>query len=510
MQNVLQMQGISKIYGNGIYANKNISFSVAEGEIHAIVGENGAGKSTLMKILYGLEKPDHGQIILRDKPASFQSPQDAMIQGIGMVHQHFMLVGSLTVVENITLGYEPVHGIFVDRKKARKIVEVLLESFGLKISPDIQAKDLSVGIKQKIEILKALYRGARILILDEPTAVLTPQETEELFLQLKNLRDKGLTVIFISHKLREVKEISDRISVMRKGEMITTVDTDSVSEQEISNLMIGSGFLGKIEKRETVPGSTILKVKDLHWQNSDKKSLVKGVTFDLHAGEILGIAGVEGNGQDELIRMIVGLTRPDKGEISMFGLSTKHVNIRNLRKRGMSYIPSDRMTMGIAESMSIENNLISTKIQDPLLSKWKLLNNKKISVLSENLVQDFKIKCGSAKTEVSMLSGGNIQKVVVAREFTQGGQLIVAEQPTRGIDVGAALFIHQKLVEMRDQGCAVLLVSADLEELTKLSDRMIVMYNGEISAHITDVPVISEIELGQYMLGVKTQITEQR
>jgi len=427
-----------------------------------------------------------------------------------MVHQHFMLVGSLSIVENITLGYEPQTGIFVNRKKARKIVEELLKDFNLTVSPDTQAKDLSVGIKQKIEILKALYRGARILILDEPTAVLTPQETDELFIQLKNLRAKGLTVVFISHKLREVKEISDRISVMRRGEIITTVNTDSVSEREISNLMIGSGFIGKIEKKIAEPGDIILDVKDLYWKNSDKKMLVNGVSFTLHAGEILGIAGVEGNGQDELIRMIVGLTRPDKGEISMFGVSTKHESIRNLRKRGMSYIPSDRMTLGIAQGMSIESNLISTKIQDPELSKWKLLSNGKINALSEKLVSEFKIKCASAKTEVAMLSGGNIQKVVVAREFTQGGQLIVAEQPTRGIDIGAAEFIHQKLVEMRDQGCAVLLVSADLEELTKLSDRLIVMYNGKISANIADVPAISEIELGQFMLGVKTQITKQR
>ena len=455
MQNVLQMQGISKIYGNGIYANRNISFSVAEGEIHAIVGENGAGKSTLMKILYGLEKPDQGQIMLRDKPVTFLSPQDAMAQGIGMVHQHFMLVESLSIVENITLGYEPLSGIFVNRKKARKIVEELLKDFNLTVSPDTQAKDLSVGIKQKIEILKALYRGARILILDEPTAVLTPQETEELFVQLKTLREKGLTVVFISHKLREVKEISDRISVMRRGEMITTVDTDSVSEREISNLMIGSGFIGKIEKKPAEPGKIILAAKDLHWTNSDKKPLVNGVSFELRAGEILGIAGVEGNGQDELIRLIVGLTRQDKGEINMFGQSTKHVSIRNLRKRGMSYIPSDRMTLGVAVGMSIENNLISTKIQDPALSRWNLLNNSRISALSAKLVKEFKIKCASANTEVSMLSGGNIQKVVVAREFTQGSQLIVAEQPTRGIDIGAAEFIHQKLVELRDQGCAV-------------------------------------------------------
>ncbi|PWM44020.1 MAG: ABC transporter ATP-binding protein [Clostridiales bacterium] len=509
MSDILQMREISKVYGNGIYANRLVNFSVCEGEIHALVGENGAGKSTLMKILYGLEKPDNGEILFRGEPVKFQSPQDAMAIGIGMVHQHFMLVDSLTVTENVILGYEPKKGLFIDKKTAKEKVIELSESFDLKIDPNIPIKELAVGVKQKVEIIKALYRGAKILILDEPTAVLTPQETVELFAQLKKLKENGFTVIFISHKLREVKEISDRISIMRKGEMVQTVNTVDVSEREISELMVGGGFSGDINKSKADPKENLLEVKDVAWKDANKMPVVDGITFSVRAGEIVGIAGVEGNGQNELIEMITGLKKPDSGEINMLGHSTKGKRIRELRKYGMSYIPSDRMTLGIASGMSIENNIISAKLEDKSLYKFKLFNKNKITGMSKKLVKEFLIKCGSEKTEVGMLSGGNMQKVVVAREFTQNSKLIIAEQPTRGIDVGAAEFIHKKLVELRDSGCAVLLVSADLEELTKLSDSIVVVYNGKISAYIDDVPSVSEMDLGHYMLGVKKQTDEE-
>lgn len=505
MQNILQMNEISKVYGNGIYANRHVDFSVHEGEIHALVGENGAGKSTLMKVLFGLEKPDSGKIVVDGKTVSFNSPQDAMAIGIGMVHQHFMLVPSLTVAENVALGFEPVGKFFIDRKTAKQKVMELSETFDLKINPDTPVRELAVGIKQKVEILKALYRGAKILILDEPTAVLTPQETAELFSQLKMLKMRGFTVIFISHKLREVKEICDRISIMRRGEMIATVNTADVSEQDISSMMIGGGYSGRIDKSPAKPKENLLEVKDVKWHDVNGTAAVNGVTFTVRAGEIVGIAGVEGNGQDELIAMVTGLKKLDSGEINVLGESTTAKDIGMLRQRGMSYIPSDRMTLGVAAGMSIENNIISTKTGDKSIYSGKLLSSKKISALCEKLVAEFTIKCASAKTEVCMLSGGNIQKVVVAREFTQNSRLIIAEQPTRGIDIGAAEFIHKKLVELRDSGCGVLLVSADLEELKKLSDSIVVLYNGQISAYIDDVPAVSENELGQYMLGINKQ-----
>jgi simple sugar transport system ATP-binding protein len=511
MSELLQMKDISKIYGNGIYANKHVNFSIRDGEIHALVGENGAGKSTLMKILFGLEKPSSGEIILQDKKMEFHSPQDAMAVGIGMVHQHFMLVESLSVTENIILGCEPIKGGFIDYKTARGKVREFADTFDMKIDPEAIVSDLSVGIKQKVEIIKSLFRGAKILILDEPTAVLTPQETTELFLQLKNLKERGYTVIFISHKLREVKEISDRVSIMRKGELIRTVETGSVTEKDISVMMVGSGYTGDLIKTKAEPKKTLLSIRNLKFTDTEKQTRVGGVSFDLRSGEITGIAGVEGNGQNELIQMITGLAIPSEGKIEMLGRETTGQGIGFLRDLGMAYIPSDRMSLGVTPTMSIEENLITTKIKKPLLyNKFKLLDKSKIHKLSAGLVEEYRIKCNSAQTPVEMLSGGNIQKVVVAREFTQDNtRLIIAEQPTRGIDVGAAKFIHEKLISLRDSGYAVLLVSADLEELYKLSDSILVMFNGRISAYIEAPETISETELGHYMLGVNKQSEEE-
>ncbi len=504
MSEILQMKEISKIYGNGIYANRHVNFSIREGEIHALVGENGAGKSTLMKILFGLEKPSSGEIILRDRKLEFHSPQDAMEVGIGMVHQHFMLVESLTVTENVILGCEPIKGGFIDYKTAKEKVREFADTFDMKIDPEAVISDLSVGIKQKVEIIKALFRGAKILILDEPTAVLTPQETVELFTQLKNLKEKGYTVIFISHKLREVKEISDRISIMRRGELVETVDTESVTEKDISVLMVGSGYIGDLSKSKAKPGENLLCVQNLKYVDSEKQTRANGVSFSVRAGEIVGIAGVEGNGQNELIEMITGLSVPTEGQIEMMGKSIAGRGIGELRNLGMAYIPSDRMALGVASTMSIEENLITTKIKKKLLyNKFKLMDLTKINRLSAKLVEEYRIKCSSAQTLVEMLSGGNIQKVVVAREFTQENtRLIIAEQPTRGIDVGAAKFIHERLIALRDEGYAILLVSADLEELYKLSDSILVIYNGKISAYIENPETVSETDLGHFMLGV--------
>ncbi len=506
---IVQMENITKVYGNGVYANQGVNFNLQQGEIHALVGENGAGKSTLMKILFGLEKPTNGKILFNGKEVQFTSPQDAMKIGIGMVHQHFMLVDSFSVTENVVLGFEPTKKLYIDKETSIQKVNEISQSFDLKINPNALVRDLQVGIKQKVEILKTLYRGAKIIILDEPTAVLTPQETIELFSQLKKLKEKGFTIIFISHKLKEVKEISDRITVMRKGKMITTIPTREVNEQEISELMVGENFSNKIEKQKPSYGDVFLQAEHIFWTDQNKVPILQDISFSVRSGEILGIAGVEGNGQNELIEIITGLKKGDKGKIQMFAEETTNEAISSLRFRGMAYIPSDRISLGTAGKMTIEDNIISTKLGNSKICKTGLLNTKNIKNISKHLIEEFTIKCGSEKTEVGMLSGGNMQKVVVAREFTQNAKLIIAEQPTRGIDVGAAKFIHKKLVQLRDEGCAVLLVSADLEELTKLSDSIIVMYEGKLSAYIEDVQKTSDTELGYYMLGAKMQNEEE-
>jgi general nucleoside transport system ATP-binding protein len=502
---LLEMNNISKIYGNGVYANRDVTFSVCEGEIHALVGENGAGKSTLMKILFGLEKPSSGQIVLHGEPVVFRSPQDAIARGIGMVHQHFKLVDSLSITENVTMGYEPMRRGFINRGEAEKRVAEIAGIFALKDSLSTPVGQLPVGTKQKVEIIKALYRGAKILILDEPTAVLTPQETAELFVQLKDLKTKGYTVIFISHKLREVKELSDRISVMRQGKLVDTCQTDGVTEQDISEKMVGRSYSAQLDKKPAAPGEVCLAVSGLVCRGRGGKPAVNDISFTVRAGEIVGVAGVEGNGQNELVAALVGLRRHDGGTIRFFGRDTTGLSVEQLRRLGMSYIPSDRMDLGLATSMTIEENLITTKLDDRSLYQGGLLSRKKTLALSRGLIDTYTVKCDSPETEIGMLSGGNMQKVVVAREFTMGSRLIIAEQPTRGIDVGAAKFIHEELLRLRDAGCAVLMISADLEELYQLSDSIFVMYDGQISAYLKDPSTVSENELGYYMLGVHRQ-----
>ena len=506
---ILEMRGICKIYNNGVYANRNINFSVDKGEIHALVGENGAGKSTLMKIIYGLESPSMGEILVNGKKVVFSSPQDAMAQSIGMVHQHFMLVESLTITENVALGYEPSRLGFINKTESQKKVAEIMRLFGLDVDPNTRVSDLPVGLKQKVEIVKALYRGANILILDEPTAVLTPQETTELFAKLKELRDKGYTVIFISHKLREVMELCDRVSVMRKGEIVATANIADVTQHQISEMMVGKNYSEKLDKTAAQPREVRLRVTNAKCMDRFGKYVVDGVSLAVRAGEILGVAGVEGNGQNEMVEMIFGLRPPMEGSIEILGRNTKGISIRQLRDMGVAYIPADRMTLGLAKTMTIEDNIIATKLEDKSLFRAGLLNLKKIHSLSEGLVKDFRVKCESAQTEVDMLSGGNMQKVVAAREFSDGVQVFIVEQPSRGIDVGAAKFLHEKLVEMRDAGCAILLVSADLDELFKLSDSLVVMYEGKIRAYFPDMAQIDENEIGHYMLGVKQQTPEE-
>ena len=505
MPELLELRGVSKIYGNGVYANREVNFSVKEGEIHALVGENGAGKSTLMKVIYGMEQPDMGEIYMRDERMRFHSPQDAMRRNIGMVHQHFMLVESLSIAENVTLGFEPSKLGFIDRAQVRAKVSDYTQVFGLDLDLDTKVSDLSVGVKQKVEIIKAMYRGARLLILDEPTSVLTPQETVELFAKLKELKRSGYTVIFISHKLREIMDLCDRCSVMRKGEMVATVEIKDVSLRQISEMMVGSGYSEKLDKEPPAPGEVKLRARGLVNVNKFGKRVVDGVSLAVRGGEIVGLAGVEGNGQSELVGMLFRLLRPNAGSVEMLSRDVGGLTIEGLRALGVSYVPADRMTLGLAKTMSIEDNLLAAKLGDRRYYKNGLIDQRKVRRMSEALVRQFLIQCTSPATDAEMLSGGNMQKVVVAREFTQAAEVFIVEQPTRGIDVGAARFVHEKLLELRQGGAAILLVSADLDELFKLSDRMLVMYNGRVSAFFEDVSRVSEQELGYYMLGVKQQ-----
>ena len=502
---ILSMENITKIYGNGFVANKNISFSVKKGEIHALIGENGAGKSTLMKVLFGQEQPETGRIIFKGKQEVISNPLLALKLGIGMVHQHFMLVPSLTVAENMVLGIEPLNKGLFDYKKAVQLTEEISKKYKLPIDPHAKVIDLPVGFKQRIEILKILLRGVEVLILDEPTAVLAPQETEELFVQLRHLREIGYTIIFISHKLNEVKALCDRVTILRDGRVMGTDDVANLSEKEISKLMVGRDVLLEINKTVAVPKEIVLKVKNLNYVDNLGVHIVKNVSFSVRAGEILGVAGVEGNGQREISNLISGLEENQIGEVVYLGSNIENKSIRELRENQISHISEDRMTFGTVVDASIKENIISDRFYKKEFNKNLLLNENYINQHVKALIKQFDIRCDGEEAMMRTLSGGNMQKVVVAREFSATPRLVIANQPTRGIDVGSSEFIRNKLVELRDQGAAVLLISADLTEIIQVSDYVVVMNNGEIVAYLNNHPRLSDQELGEYMLGVKTQ-----
>ena len=506
---VVEMRGITKVYPNGIAANQGVDFCVRAGEIHALMGENGAGKSTLMKILFGLEQPTSGDILVRGEKVSLTSPTAAIAQGIGMVHQHFMLVPSLTVAENVVLGMPPQKGLFIDYDKAVEITKEYAEKFNLHVDPNAKVMDIPVGMKQKVEILKALVRGAKILILDEPTAVLTTQETTELFKELIHLKEEGYTIIFISHKLREIKQITDRLTIMRAGKSMGVYNTADITEQEISRLMVGRDVILEVEKETAQPTDVVLKVRGLEYTNEWNKKMLDGISFDVRKGEILGIAGVEGNGQRELVEMLFNLNQPDAGSAEVLGANIIGVDQSKIRALGVSLVPEDRMVYGIAGEGTIEENVISDRFANKRFNNGPLFNMKAIREESSRLIEEYKVLCKSPKQQVKMLSGGNIQKVVVAREFSCNPTLIIADQPTRGIDVGATEFIRKKLVELSREGAAVLLVSADLNEVMELSDSLIVLYNGKIAAYFDDTSILNDEMMGEYMLGVKTQTPEE-
>jgi len=498
------MKNIMKIYANGVVANEDVTFELEKGEIHSLLGENGAGKSTLMKILFGIEAPEQGEIILRGEKTTIKSPQDAISKGIGMVHQHFMLVPSLTVAENIILGIEPKKGgLFTDMNKAIKISEEIAKKYNFDIDVTARVEELPVGIKQKVEILKALYRGAEILILDEPTAVLTPQETDELFIQLKKLRELGHTIIFISHKLDEIKAICDRATIMRSGKSQGTYSVKDISTDEMSKLMVGRDVVLKFDKKPVNLGKVAMSVRNLTVKGSTGKTRVDNLSFDIKSGEILGIAGVEGNGQGHLIEVLTGLNKQYSGNIQIFNSDVKNLSIKDIRDLKVAHIPEDRMTLGCAKNMSILDNMFSNQYQNEEYSGKVMLKTKKIEEKAKELIKEYLVKCSSHKQNIGMLSGGNIQKVVVAREFSANPKIIIANQPTRGIDVGAAEFIRKRIIKFRDEGCAVILISADLNEVFELSDRLAVIYKGQFSGVFTDVKSLTEEELGKYMLGIK-------
>lgn len=508
---VVQMRGISKVYPNGIAANKDVDFLLRRGEIHAIMGENGAGKSTLMKILFGLEQPTSGEILINGQPEAITSPSKAISLGIGMVHQHFMLVPSLTVAENIVLGMAPTDKsrLFVDYKKAVQIAEENASRYNLRVDPNAKVMDIPVGMKQKVEILKALVRGAKILILDEPTAVLTTQETSELFKELIALKDQGFTLVFISHKLKEIKQITDRLTIMRGGRSMGVYNTADISENEISRLMVGRDVVLKVVKEKSQPTDTVLKVRDLEYTNRWNKKMLDKVSFSVRKGEILGIAGVEGNGQRELVEMLFNLNVPDAGTVTVDGESIINLSQDKIRDRGVSLVPEDRMTYGIADIASIEENVISDRFSTKRFNKGPLFDMRAIHNESKTLIVDYRILAKSHKQQVKMLSGGNIQKVVVARELSSKPTLLIVDQPTRGIDVGATEFIRNEIVELSRSGTAVLLVSADLNEVIELSDSLIVMYGGKIAAYFEDLSQLDDETMGEYMLGLKHQTEEE-
>jgi ABC-type uncharacterized transport system ATPase subunit len=512
--NAIQLHGITKRFGN-FAANDNVSLDVPKGSIFALVGENGAGKSTLMKILYGLYAADAGEIFINEKKVDIASSADAIALGIGMVHQHFMLIGTLTVLENIILGKEG--GFQLDFKKAAADIASLSKRFGLAINPNDKLADLSVGVEQRVEILKVLYRNADILILDEPTAVLTPLETEDLFKTLRLLRDEGKTIVIITHKLDEVLAVSDRVAVMRAGKLVATMLTSQTSKEDIARQMVGRDVLLRVEKSEAHPMQPVLEIKNLSYTSSKNVTMLNNLSLHINAAEIYGIAGVEGNGQSELLEFVTGLATASgfaaTGDVLIDGTSVLNKTVKQVSTLGVSHIPEDRLKRAVITNYSIADNLIFGRHLEPSFSSGLSFNGQRLAENLDVQMQAYDIRCSSKTQAVKGLSGGNQQKLVIAREFTRPNlKLIVLAQPTRGVDIGAIEFIHRKIIEARDAGKAVLLVSAELEEVVSLSDRLGCIYKGRIVKEFSQADVTLgktrlrefEREIGLYITGAKT------
>ncbi|MDY0093934.1 MAG: ABC transporter ATP-binding protein [Candidatus Vecturithrix sp.] len=497
--NAVELQQISKHFGS-VTANDAIDLEVKRGEIHCLLGENGAGKTTLMKILFGLYARDAGKIFINGRETEIHTPKDAIDQGIGMIHQHFMLVNRLTAAENIIAGQEPKKGLLLDLKRARQQVAQLSQRYGLKVNPNAKIEDISVGEQQRVEILKALYRQAEILILDEPTAVLTPQEVEELFQVLQKLKDDSKTIIFITHKLKETMAISDCITVLRDGKKVGTVRTAETNPQELARMMVGREVVLRVTKPDNQPGQVIFESQNVCAVNKKNNVRLKDITMSLRQGEIVGIAGVEGNGQLELEEVFLGLRAIERGQLLLHNQPIQSVDTAGRRASGMAHIPSDRLRRGLISSLTLEKNMILGSEWYPPFARHGILSQKAITRFSQELIAAFQIRCSHSQEQVASLSGGNQQKVILARELSGDPQVIIAAQPTRGVDVGAIEYIHNLLLAMRAQGKAILLISAELDELKSLSDRILVLYEGAIIAE-GEAKEFTEQELGLLMAG---------
>jgi general nucleoside transport system ATP-binding protein len=496
---VLELRGITKRFP-GVVANDSIDLDLRRMEVHALLGENGAGKTTLMNVLYGLYRPDEGEIVLNGKPTTFHSPRDAIRAGIGMVHQHFMLIPVMTVAENIILATEPTKaGVFLDYGAAEERVKALASNFGFAINPDAKVEDITVGQQQRVEILKALYRRADILILDEPTAVLTPQEATELFSILRSLQREGMSIIFISHKLNEVLEIADRITVLRRGKKIDTVLREGATEADLARLMVGREVLLRVEKPPSNPEEALLEVDGLQAVDDRGVETVRGVSFEVRAGEIVGLAGVDGNGQSELVEVLSGLRRPTGGAVRIAGNDVTGAGAKKVLDLGVGHIPEDRQRRGLVLDFTLAENLALHDYAKSPNSRYGWLFPGRLVTFARRLLERFDVRGGGPQTRASALSGGNQQKVVLAREIGREPRVLLAAQPTRGLDVGAIEFVHRQLVEARDEGMAVLLVSLELEEILALSDRILVIYEGRVVAEYG--PRATEEELGVAMTG---------
>lgn len=491
----------------GVVALDNINLTIRKGEIHALLGENGAGKTTLMNLLYGLFHPDRGEIYFNGERLEDNSPRNAIRHGIGMIHQHFMLIPVFTVLENIALGQPSQRPPLLEMERLRQEVLQVADRFNIKVDPDALVEDLTVGMQQKVEILKALYKGADLLILDEPTSVLTPQEIQDLFRMLFELKEKGCTIIFISHKLNEVMQISDRITVLRDGRVIQTVEKEKTNPNELSRLMVGREVLTTLEKTTRAPGEPCLVLEHVALHDKKGRALLKDINLSVRAGEIVGVAGVDNNGQTELAEVIAGLRQPDAGKILMFGEDVTHAPTRQRIEKGLSFIPADRRNQGLVVDFSIAENFILEIYYRPPFTRGMTLDKAAIKGYAQRLIQEYDVRTPSSSVPVKNLSGGNQQKVIVGREIAKAPRFLLVMQPTWGLDVGAIEYVHQKLMEEKEKGLAILLISTELEEIRKLSDWFVILYEGEIVGHADSATSIEEV--GLMMAGSKRMALPQ-
>ena len=500
---IIEMLNITKEFP-GIKANDNVTLQLKRGEIHALLGENGAGKSTLMSILFGLYPPTSGTIKMNGQEVQINNPNDANDLNIGMVHQHFKLVECFSVLDNIVLGVEPTKGLFLEKKGARERVMALSDKYGLKVDPDALISDITVGMQQRTEILKMLYRDNDVLIFDEPTAVLTPQEIEELMKIMKNLAKEGKSILFITHKLNEIMEVADRCTILRKGKYIGTVDIKDTTKEELSHMMVGRDVSFSVDKKPAQPGETVLKVEHMTVPSKvHSNNAVKDISFNVRRGEIVCIAGIDGNGQSEFVQALTGLEKMSAGKLIFEGKDITNATIREKSKSGMSHIPEDRHKHGLVLDYTLEQNMVLQRYWEPEFQKAGFIKNKAVRAYSDKLIEQYDVRSGQgSSTTVRSMSGGNQQKAIIAREIDKDPELLVAVQPTRGLDVGAIEYIHSQLVAQRDSGKAVLLVSLELDEVMDVSDRILVMYEGELVGQL-DPKQITVEELGLYMAGAK-------